>query len=139
MVQPAGRSITLGELTFADHGTKEVKGHTEFDIEADDYYFAPTFLRGEPGQKLRLEVENESATLHNMSIPAQHIDRDIPPKGKVEVEFTFPPSGVVHFFCKFHTALGMNGELLAGDATPQPVSQGPTPHPTTQRAVVGTP
>jgi plastocyanin len=116
----------LGDLTFSDHGTKEVKGQAEMDLEADDYYFAPTFLRGKPGQKLTLEVENESGTLHNFSIPEQHLDQDIPPKGTVRIDVTIPPSGVVHFFCKFHTALGMNGELLAGDAAPQSVSHGVT-------------
>jgi YVTN family beta-propeller protein len=124
--ESAGQSITLGDLTFSDHGTKDVKGQAEMDLEADDYYFAPTFLRGKPGQKLTLEVENESGTLHNFSIPDQHIDQDIPPKGKVRIDVTIPPSGVVHFFCKFHTALGMNGELLAGDAAPQSVSHGVT-------------
>ncbi len=122
--KPQGRTIKLGSLTFADHGTKDVTGKTELDLEADDYYFAPTFLRGTPGQKLKLEVENESGTLHNISIPALKIDRDIPPKSKVELEIAFPQSGMVRFFCKFHAALGMNGELLAGDAVPQPVSQG---------------
>jgi plastocyanin len=120
--EPEARSIKLGNLTFLDHGTKDVKGQAELDLEADDYYFAPTFLRGAPGQTLTLEVENESETLHNLSIPDQHIDKDIPPKGKVKVDVTIPPSGAVHFFCKFHTAIGMNGELLAGDAAPQSVS-----------------
>ena len=120
--QPEGQMITLGALTFADHGTTDVQGQAELDLEVDDYYFAPTFLRGEPGQQLTLEVENESGTLHNISLPEQHIDTDIPPKGKVKVQVTIPPSGVVHFFCKFHGALGMNGGLLAGNATPQPIS-----------------
>ena len=119
--QPSGRSITLGDLTFSNHGTKEVKGQGELDLEADNYYFEPTFLRGTPGQKLKVEIENESGTLHNFSIPDQHLDIDIPPKGKVVVEMTFPSSGVVRFFCKFHSAKGMNGELLTGDAKPQAV------------------
>ena len=118
---PKGKSITLGDLTFSDHGTKDVKGQGELDLEADDYYFEPTFLRGTPGQKLKVEIENESSTLHNFSIPDQHLDIDIPPKGKVVVEITFPSSGVVRCFCKFHSAKGMNGELLTGDAKPQAV------------------
>jgi YVTN family beta-propeller protein len=131
--EPEARSITLGTLTFSDHGTKDVKGQGELDLEADDYYFAPTFLRGAPGPTLPLEIENESGTLHNFTIPGQNIDKDIPPKAKVKVEVTIPPSGAVHFWCKFHTALGMNGELLAGDAAPQSVSQGAT-HRTDGRA-----
>ena len=120
--QPKERSITVGGLTLSDHGTIEVNGQAELDLEADDYYFAPTFLRGTPGHKLKLVIENKSSTLHNFSILGQHLDKDVPPKGKVLVEVTFPPSGVVRFFCKFHSALGMNGMLLTGDAKPQAVS-----------------
>jgi YVTN family beta-propeller protein len=103
--QPTARSI------------KDVTGLAELQLEADEYYFAPAFLRGAPGQKLKLEIENESATLHSFTIVEQHLDIDIAPKGKAIVEVTFPQSGIVRFFCKFHSALGMAGELLAGDAT----------------------
>jgi plastocyanin len=98
---------------------KDVSGLAEVDLEADEYYFDPAFLRGTPGQKLKLEIENESSTLHSFTIPEQKLDMDIPPKGKVVVEVTFPPSGVVRFFCRFHSELGMEGELMTGNATPR--------------------
>lgn len=97
---------------------KDVTGLAELDLEADEYYFEPAFLRGTPGQKLKLEIENGSSTLHSFTIPEQKLDMNIPPKGKVAVEVTFPPSGVVRFFCRFHSALGMEGELLTGGAKP---------------------
>ena len=117
---PSGtsKSITLGGVTYADHGIKDVRTRARLELEADDYYFSPTFLRGKPGQKLTLVVESEASTLHNISIPALGIDKDIPPKGKVQVDVTFPASGVLAFSCKFHGPLGMNGQLLAGDAAP---------------------
>ncbi len=117
---PSGtsRSITLDGVTYADHGTKDVRNRSRLELEADDYYFSPTFLRGKPGQKLTLVVESEASTLHNISLPALGIDKDIPPKGKVQVDVTFPASGVLAFSCKFHGPLGMNGQLLAGDAAP---------------------
>jgi YVTN family beta-propeller protein len=113
-----GKSVTLGGVTYADHGTKDVRNVSKLELEADDYYFSPTFLRGKPGQKLTLIVESEAATLHNISIPALGIDKDIPPKGKVQVAVTFPASGVLAFFCKFHGPLGMHGQLLTGDIAP---------------------
>ncbi len=117
---PSGtrKSITLGGVTYADHGTTDVQNRSRLELEADDYYFSPTFLRGKPGQKLTLVVESEASTLHNISLPALGIDKDIPPKGKVQVDVTFPASGVLAFSCKFHGPLGMNGQLLAGDAAP---------------------
>jgi len=117
---PSGKSksLTLGGVTYADHGTKDVRNLSKLELEADDYYFSPTFLRGRPGQKLTLIVESEASTLHNLSVPALGIDKDVPPKGKVQVDVTFPASGVLAFFCKFHGALGMNGQLRAGDTAP---------------------
>jgi plastocyanin len=126
-----GKEVKLGNTTFADHGTKDVKGKSEVELEADSFYFSPTFLRGTPGHKLTLEVENESSDLHNLSLPAQAMDQDLPAKGKMTIAVTFPQSGTVWFFCKYHTSQGMNGELLAGDAKPAPVTAGSTVAPTT--------
>src|SRR5436309_2411429 len=112
------KSVTLGGVAYADHGAKDVRNLPKLELEADDYYFSPTFLRGKPGQKLTLLVENEASTLHTISIPALGIDNDIPPKGKVQVNVTFPASGMLAVSCKFHGSLGMNGQLLTGDAGP---------------------
>jgi len=117
---PAGKSksLVLGGVSYADHGTKDVRNLSRLELEADDYYFSPTFLRGKPGQKLTLVVESEASTLHNITITSLGIDKDIPPKGKVQFDVTFPASGVLAFSCKFHGPLGMNGQLLVGDSAP---------------------
>lgn len=116
---------TLGSQPVNDHGTRDVKGMSSLELEADDFYFSPTFLRGEAGQKLTLKIENESATKHNISIRSASIDKDIEAKGSVEVEVTFPAEGVLLFGCKYHGTSGMVGELLVGNAHPQaPVASG---------------
>ena len=107
-----------GVSAIDDPKTRDVTGLAELSLEADDYYFEPAVLQGKPSQKLRLTVENHSGTLHNIALPDLAIDRDIPPKGKAVIDITFPRSGAVRFFCKFHAALGMKGELRAGDASP---------------------
>jgi YVTN family beta-propeller protein len=108
----AGRSVTIEGVTFADHGTLDIGTAAEVTLRADDYYFAPTFLRGRPGQHVRLDAENLAGTLHNLSIPALGIDRDLPPLGHVALEVTVPATGPVAFFCKFHGPLGQNGQVL---------------------------
>jgi len=113
-----GKSLVIDGVSYANHGTKDVRNLSKLALEADDYYFSPTFLRGKPGQKLTLLVESEARTLHNLSISSLGIDQDIPPKGKVRLEVTFPASGVLAFTCKFHGGLGMNGQLLTGDGRP---------------------
>jgi YVTN family beta-propeller protein len=115
----AQEALTQSAPTASDHGTKQVTGLVEVALEADDYYFAPTYLQGEPGQALTLTVENESGTLHNLSIPELQIDQDIPPQATAKVQVTFPSSGTVRFFCKLHAAMGMIGELRAGSAISQ--------------------
>jgi len=113
----------LGDLTVNEHGTKDVTGASSFALEADSFYFEPTYLKGTPGQKLKVTVTNAtSGTLHNFSAPALRIDKDIQAKANVDVDLTFPQSGVLLFLCKYHTGSGMNGELLAGNATPQAAS-----------------
>jgi YVTN family beta-propeller protein len=106
----SGRTTIIAGLPFADHGTDDVSGAAEVVLRVDDYYFAPTFLRGRAGQKLRVRVENAASTVHNLSAPA--VDRDVPPHGRLEVDLVFPQSGAVRFFCKFHSPLGQNGQLL---------------------------
>lgn len=109
----------LGTATFNDHGTKDASGQTRIGLEADNYYFSPTFVRGKPGQKLTLAIKNESSTTHNFSATAAGVATDIPAHGSIEVMVTLPPSGVLAFFCKYHSGQGMNGELLVGNAPPQ--------------------
>ncbi|MCC6178663.1 MAG: cupredoxin domain-containing protein [Chloroflexi bacterium] len=114
----AAQSGTTAGATVNDRGTMDVRGMTTVDVEADDNYFEPTFLRGDPGQTIALEIESEASDLHNISIPALGVDENIAPHGKVRVQVTFPQAGSTQFFCKIHEALGMRGALLTGDATP---------------------
>jgi predicted lipoprotein with Yx(FWY)xxD motif/plastocyanin len=116
------KTVQLGPLSANDHGTKDATNATTLSVEVDSFYFEPSFIHGSAGQKLKLTLENESNTLHNFSLTSQSIEKDVPPKGNVEVDVTFPQSGAALFFCKYHTGSGMNGELLVGDATPQAVS-----------------
>ena len=60
---------------------KDVTGLAELDLEADEYSFEPAFLRGTPGQKLKLEIENETSTaqLHH---PGAKAGYGYPTEGK---------------------------------------------------------
>lgn len=111
--QKGVKSVTIGGVAYTDHGSRDVSARRVVKMEADDYYFGPTFLHGKPGQRVKLRIENESGTLHNITIAGQQIDRDILPKQTIEVDVMLPASGPLTFSCKFHGALGMNGQLAA--------------------------
>jgi plastocyanin len=109
--ESAGGTITIGSDTANNKGTEDVSGKDEAEVEVDDFYFNPTVIKGAPGAQIKLELDNESQTLHNFTLADQNIDKDIPPGAKEDVTVTFPQSGFLEFFCKYHKASGMVGEL----------------------------
>jgi plastocyanin len=87
-------------------------------VEADDYYFKPTSVRGEPGQRLSWSSRTGRPPSTTSRPLGLGIDRDLPPRGKVRLDVTFPASGVLRFYCEVHEALGIGGELVADAAPP---------------------
>jgi plastocyanin len=132
---PAGELVQIGQVTYANWGERNVVGDTTLNLDAGDFYFSGTFIWGLPGQTLTLQIKNVAPQLHNISIPAQRVDRVIPAgSSRVNVEVTFPDSGSVQFFCKYYTARGMNGLLLVGDVPPRSaVIPSPVPSPAPAR------
>ena len=128
--QPASGSGSGGQVNAAgvqanNHGTKTVSGETK--VEIDDYYFSPTLLKGKPGQKVTVELENEGSVEHSFTIDSQSIDKVIAPGKDVKVTVTMPKSGSVSFYCKFHKSSGMAGALVtsgSGAAPPTTTSGG---------------
>lgn len=128
--QPASGGGSGGQVNAAgvqanNHGTKTASGETK--VEMDDYYFSPTLLKGKPGQKVTLELENEGSVEHSFTIDSQSIDKVIAPGKDVKVTVTMPKSGSVSFYCKFHKSSGMAGALVtsgSGAAPPTTTSGG---------------
>jgi plastocyanin len=108
----SGGKHTIAGVSANDHGTKQVSSSGS-TIELDNYYFAPTVLKGKAGQKVKLQLKNTSGTEHNFSIDAQHVSKDLPPGKQATVTVTIPTSGQISFYCKYHKALGMAGALEA--------------------------
>ena len=112
----SGGSEGSGKQTVAGakvnfHGSKDVKGMSSLEIEADNFYFEPTVLTGTPGQHLTLTIKNSTSTEHNFTVESQHVDKDIEDSQSQTVAVTFPPSGTLSFFCEYHHGSGMGGGL----------------------------
>jgi plastocyanin len=131
---PLGVPFQIGQVTYTNWGEKNVHGEETRGMDAGNFFFRGTFFRGNRGQTLTLEIQNVTDRVHNFSLPAQGIDQDIPPgSGRVNVAVTFPQSGGLRFFCKYHAAQGMNGLLVVGGARLQSVAI-PSPSPGPQPA-----
>jgi plastocyanin len=107
-----GGKKTIAGVPANDHGSKNVSGESE--VELDNFYFEPTVLRGKPGSQVTLELKNEGSTEHNFSIDSQSIDKDVEAGEDAKVTVTFPKSGLLSFYCKYHKGMGMAGALSAG-------------------------
>jgi plastocyanin len=107
--------ITIGSDQANDHGTEDATGKTTFEIEASNdssgYFFKPTILQGSGGQSITLEIKNDGSVQHNFSITSMNVNVTVQPGASQEVKVTFPQTGTVEYFCSFHHALGMAGEL----------------------------
>jgi len=107
-----GGKKTIAGVPANDHGSKNVS--SEAEVELDDFYFEPTVLRGKPGSQVTLELRNEGSTEHNLTIDSQSIDKDVEAGEDAKVTVTFPKSGQLSFYCKYHKNMGMAGALAAG-------------------------
>jgi len=95
-----------------NHGTKDVKDGDSIEMETDDYYFGPTFIKGPPGAKITVELANEGKATHTFTIDDQKIDQKLAPDAKANVSVTLPASGVLVYYCQFHQNQGMQGALF---------------------------
>ena len=99
--------------TTNNHGTKTASDSME--VELDDFYFGPTFIKAKAGQKITVELHNEGSTAHTFTTTeAGSVDEEVAPGAKKTVTITAPASGSALFFCRFHRGTGMQGAVFIG-------------------------
>jgi plastocyanin len=93
-------------------GTKTVKGGT-IEVEQDNYYFGPTFIKAKGGATVKVELKNEGSADHTFTIDDQSIDKTVSPGDTTTVDVAIPADGKpVNFYCRFHVASGMQGAFF---------------------------
>jgi plastocyanin len=114
-----------------DHGEKDLSGsNPELQMELDDSYFAPTYVKAEPGAVVKVELENEGSKTHTFTIDDHTVDVTVDPGSKATVDVTVPESGSLHYFCQFHSGSGMQGSFVVASAASTPTT-GAAPSSTT--------
>jgi plastocyanin len=96
-----------GKVT--NKGQKTVK-KGKISIEADDYYFKPTFAKAKPGSNVTVSMKNEGKTQHTFTIPSLGIDQVLNPDQKATVSVTLPTDGALGYYCRFHGPSGTQGD-----------------------------
>ena len=97
-----------------DTGSKAATG-SAITVDAQDVKFTPSCTTAVPAGTFSLTVTNTGSLLHNVSIPDQHIDKDVAPGASVTVQVQIGTTPVV-YFCKYHHASGMVGALVPQSA-----------------------
>jgi plastocyanin len=125
--------VTLeGKVT--NKGEKTVK-KGKIEIEADTYYFKPTFPKAKLGSTVTVKLRNESKTQHTFTIDALGIDTTLDPNQKATVEVSLPTDGALPFHCRLHGPNGTEGDFGMQGAffskKGQPLSAGAATTPTT--------
>lgn len=106
----ASRAGVTGAVN--DTGSRIASGAAA-SVDAQDVKFTPSCTTGVPAGTFSLTVTNTGSLLHNVSISAQHIDKDVAPGATVTVQVQIGTTPVV-YFCKYHRASGMVGILVPG-------------------------
>ncbi len=109
-------SSTTGSSASASKGVMNVAGKSSVAIQQHDYFFSPKVLKGTAGQKITVDLTNKGSVEHNFSVAGENVSVSVQPGKTGTAQVTFPKSGSVQFFCKFHKSLGMTGMLLAPGA-----------------------
>jgi plastocyanin len=93
-------------------GKKDISGKSKatIDIEADNYYFEPTFVKVSPGEKVTVELENEGNTTHTFTSDSLKVDQQVAAGKDKKVTFTIPSDATgFEFHCDIHESMGMRG------------------------------
>jgi plastocyanin len=120
-----GLAGTAGASTAAAKGPVTLKGKVNnkgagvvkngaVDVEADNFYFKKTFLKGKAGSTVTVKVENEGSVTHTFTIDNQGIDKTLQPGSKATVKVKIPKNGkIANFYCRFHVGQGMQGAFFS--------------------------
>jgi plastocyanin len=96
-------------------GTKDIsaKSTAKIEIEADDFYFGPTFVKVAPGEKVTVELKNEGSAAHTFTSDSLSVDQQVAPGKSKTFTVTVPSSGTAFaFHCDFHQSMGMQGAFF---------------------------
>lgn len=100
--------------TVNDHGKGDATSGT-LEVELDDFYFAPTYIKGKPGAKVMLNLTNEGEAGHTFTVDQPKVDVTVAAGGTGVAGLTLPTSGALAFYCRFHKAQGMQGAFYFSD------------------------
>lgn len=107
----AGPAVSLPG-TVNDKGTAPAGDRIE--LELDDFYFKPTYIKTSASQKFAIELKNEGTVAHTFTSTGLSVDEELAPGASKTITVTASAGGAVAFYCRFHQSQGMQGAVVVG-------------------------
>jgi plastocyanin len=104
---PAGVNLT-GKVNI--HGSSTAKEGLE--VELDNFYFGPTFIKASANQKFKVELKNEGTVPHTFTSDTLGVNETLQPDQTKTIELNAPPTGFSAWYCNFHRGQGMQGAVF---------------------------
>lgn len=103
-------SVAGVDGTVNNHG-EETFTTEEFDLEMelDDFYFEPTFVKAPGGATATIELHNEGDVTHNFTVEGTDVDEDVEAGETKTVTVELGTETLQPFFCEYHRGAGMQG------------------------------
>ncbi len=126
-VRLAGKVHNKGSTDVSANGAA-----ANTSIEADDFYFNPTFVKAAVGATVTVALKNNGSAQHTFTIDGTSVDQVLDPDQKATVTVKVPASGALQFHCRFHESQGMQGAFYSatGDTVTSSGTGGSTGSPT---------
>ena len=97
-------------------GTKDISGKSSasLELEADDYYFSPTFVKVAAGREGHHHAQERGRHARTPSRrPRSSVDKQVSSGKSKKITVTVPSSGsAFQFHCDFHDGMGMQGAFF---------------------------
>lgn len=107
---PAPSASPAGEN---DHGTETFTTESfDVEVELDNFYFEPTFIKAPGGATATLELHNEGTATHTFTIDALDVDEELAPDATKEIEVELGADTRYEYYCRFHADQGMRGAFM---------------------------
>jgi plastocyanin len=100
-----------GKVT--NKGEKSVK-KGKITVEADDFYYKPTFVKAKLGSKVSVKLKNEGEAQHTFTIPSLGVDTVVDEGKSATVDVTLPTDGALAYYCRFHGEPPSGGQGMQG-------------------------
>jgi len=79
------------------------------EIEIDDFYFDPTYIKSPGDGKAKITLKNEGKATHTFTVDDLDVDEELEPGDEKTITVKIGVETRYEYYCRFHESKGMRG------------------------------